>query len=188
MSIFKRLSLAGVFAAVFFTAFATQIYATNLTGFPAVAQAKSNWCWAASSVSILQYYGISTSQCAFYSHVKGTNGCSTNEAEAYGTVQEGIHDFGVSSWNHSGALTYAEVKNQIDNQGSPIYVSWKWNTSTGGGHAVVIYGYDTYGGNDWIQHMDPSGGTKTSMLYSNVKGGSGYNQTWRWGLHGFYKY
>ncbi|WP_162165062.1 C39 family peptidase [Paenibacillus graminis] len=183
-----KLTLVGSFVSVFLFSFVSQAYATNLTGYPAAAQAKSNWCWAAAGVSILQYYGISVSQCSFYDHVKGTSGCATNESETYGTVQAGIHSYGVSSWNHSGALSYSDVKSQIDNLGSPVYVSWKWNTPTGGGHAVVIYGYDTYGGNDWIQHMDPGGGIKTSMVYTNFKGGSSYDRTWRWGLHGFSKY
>ncbi|AWV36419.1 hypothetical protein CD191_29565 [Paenibacillus odorifer] len=188
LSLKKRLMLVGTFVSVFLFSFVSQAYATNLIGYPTATQAKNNWCWAATSVTILQYYGISVSQCSFYDHVKGTSGCTTDESESYGTVQEGIHDYGVSSWNHTGALSYSDVKNQIDNVGSPIYVSWKWNSATGGGHAVVIYGYDTYSGNDWIQHMNPSGGTKTSMLYTNVKGGSSYDRTWRWGLHGFNKY
>lgn len=188
LSLKKRWALIATFVSVFLLSFVSQAYATNLTGYPAASQAKSNWCWAATSVTILQYYGISVSQCSFYDHVKGTTGCTTNESESYGTVQEGLHDYGVSSWNHTGSLSYNEVKTQIDSVGSPVYVSWKWNTATGGGHAIVIYGYDTFGGNDWIQHMNPSGGTKTSMLYTNVKGGSSYDRTWRWGLHGFNKY
>jgi hypothetical protein len=86
----------------------------------------------------LKKNGISVSQCSFYDHVKGTSGCTTDESESYGTVQEGIHDYGVSSWNHTGALSYSDVKNQIDNVGSPIYVSWKWNSATGGGHALQL--------------------------------------------------
>ena len=110
--------LSFTFLFVFVGALATQVFATNLIGYPAVAQAKTNWCWAASGSSILRYYGYEISQCSFDEYVKGTTGCPTNDSEGYTDVQHGLNHFGVSSWSYDGSLTYSVVKSQIDDEGA----------------------------------------------------------------------
>ncbi|TVX88264.1 papain-like cysteine protease family protein [Paenibacillus agilis] len=181
----KMIILISAFCTVFTITMVAQVQATNIPSYPAVKQEQSLWCWAGASASILKYYGKHVSQCDIAKAVKGTSTCSDVSASAQET-QNGLVQYGISSWMYDGALTYTDVKTQIDNGSRPVYVSWQW--STGGGHVVVIYGYDSVGGNDMLNYMDPLVGRKTSMRYTEFKGGSSYNQTWRWGLKDLYKF
>ena len=48
-------------------------------GLPNVHQEQTNWCWAASAVSILGYYGTNVSQCEFVGWCKGTSPICAND-------------------------------------------------------------------------------------------------------------
>ncbi|MCY9511895.1 C39 family peptidase [Paenibacillus larvae] len=167
------------------TSLAAQVFTSSnkLKSYPIKQQEKSNWCWAASSTSILKFKGINVDQCDFVKHVKSTTTCNNVTANVK-EAQSGMHDYGLSSKYYKGNLSVTQVQDQID-EGNPIYVSWGWKT--GGGHAIVIYGYNgTLDPNNWyIKYMDPWDGIKTTMEYENFKGGTGYDRTWRWGLKDF---
>ncbi|NMM55284.1 papain-like cysteine protease family protein [Paenibacillus aquistagni] len=155
----------------------------DLSSYPIAKQEKKNWCWAAVSSSVLKFMtGENVYQCDFVKYVKSStcNDVSATTEEA----QSGMHHFGVSSNYYSGSLSMSQIKAQIDD-GRPIYVSWKWNSPNALiGHAVAIYGYS----DDSVKYLDPWEGVKTSLSYTNFKGGSDYDRTWRWGLRDFWDY
>lgn len=93
-----------------------------------------------------------------------------------------MKSYGTSSTYYNGSLTWTNLKAQIDKQ-SPIYVSWGW--SSGGGHAVVSYGYTTASNINYVYYMDPWTGGKTALSYTSFKGGSNYDRSWRSGLKDF---
>ncbi|MBD2848696.1 C39 family peptidase [Paenibacillus sp. IB182496] len=108
--------------------------------------------WAASSVSILKHFGIDELQCAFAINIRFGEVTCDNTSENIDNVLDGfVMYYGVSAYKYTGSLTWSELKTEIDN-GRPIYVSWGW--STGGGHAVVIYGYSQSG--TYVNHMNPA--------------------------------
>ncbi|WP_270168249.1 papain-like cysteine protease family protein [Paenibacillus sp. SYP-B4298] len=190
MSQKQKTYLITVFVFTFFTMFAAQAFGAGLSGYPEVKQDKTNWCWAGVSISVLEWYGKSVTQCNFVKKVKGTGSCN-NDSASVTEAQNGMYEYGVSANYYNGSLSYSTLKTKIDGN-MPIYVSWKWNSSADTGHAVVIYGYNEYTSNgtyyDYVYYMDPWEGVKTFLKYSEFKGGSSYDRTWRWGLSELYKY
>ncbi|MHA6480802.1 papain-like cysteine protease family protein [Paenibacillus sp. strain BS8-2] len=170
-----------VFIATFISFFAlslvTQVYAGNIANYPAHQQGYSNWCWAASSTSILDYYDIVGTQCGIVQIGNNSKNCPNVTGSVY-DAQDALDHFGVSSDYYNGSLSWSNIQDQIDS-GLPIYVSWGW--TAGGGHAVVIYGYSNSG--SYVNYMDPATGTKTSMTLTSFTGGSSSDRIWRWGLN-----
>ncbi|SDY25842.1 Papain-like cysteine protease AvrRpt2 [Evansella caseinilytica] len=170
-----------VFSLIFLLTFTAQIFAGSISGYPAVKQEKSQWCWNASGVSILKYKDRSVSQCNFFKRTKGTSTCYNTTAST-SEVRKSLLTYLVNSSYYSGHLTWAALKAQID-KNYPVYVSWKWNSNSNNtGHAVVAYGYYTALSTNYVYYMDPADGVKTSMAYSKFVGGSTSDRIWRWGL------
>ncbi|MBJ9993256.1 MULTISPECIES: C39 family peptidase [Paenibacillus] len=174
----KKVSiLSFVFSVVFTVVFVSQVFAGNIANYPVAKQEQTNWCWAASSVSILSYYGKSVSQCSFVKATQLKTTCD-NVGETVRDVQNGLAWYSIHNEYYSGSLSWTSLKAQIDT-GYPIYVSWAW--TSGGGHAVVIYGYSESG--QYVNYMDPLDGTKIARTYTSFVGGSSYDRTWRWGIN-----
>jgi hypothetical protein len=177
----KKMLLSIAFVVCFLLTTITQVYAGNIASYPAIQQEETNWCWAASSVSILKYLGTNESQCGFVMNAKPADVACYNVAEDITTViQTFIWPYGKTVSGYTGSLSWANLKTEIDNS-KPIYVSWKWES--GGGHAVVVYGYSQSG--TFVNYMDPWTGIKQAMNYDSFKGGTSYDRTWRWGAKGF---
>lgn len=167
-----------LFLSVFMLVFSGQVIAGAINNYPAIQQEKSNWCWAGVGSSILKSKGNSVSQCSFYKTTKGTSSCSNQTASTL-EVQSGLMNYGVYSTYYTDHLSWSSLIDQIDGN-NPVYVSWKW--ASGGGHAVVAYGYYSSMSTNYVRYMDPLYGVKTSMKYSKFIGGSTSDRDWRWGL------
>lgn len=158
----------------------------NAYAFPTIKQEKDQWCWAASSKIILEYYGkTSMTQCEFVKTARSDTVC-LNLPETDSTAQYGMHEYGVSSWSYSGSLSVSQITSELPD---PIYVNWGWRS--GGGHAVVLYrvvASDLYPYDNYYSYSDPWDGVTHTMLEKNFVGGSGYDRTWRSGLKSFYVY
>jgi hypothetical protein len=76
------------------------------------------------------------------------------------------------------ALSYAAVQYQINNRG-PIGTAIYW--TSGGGHAMVIKGYDT--STSFVIYNDPWDGRGHGCTYSYYVS----NSNWRWGGSLFYQ-
>lgn len=149
-----------------FSSFAAETTAT--VAVKRVTQEKSNWCWAASSVSAMYHYNKSVTQSQFVKKVKGN---TNNVGGSVANVKAGLKAYGLSSSNAS-ALTFTQVKQDI-NASRPIIAGWKWNTN--GGHMVVVNGWDTGTGKEkYVQYMDPFYGKYYSVLYSTLKSNTKY--------------
>lgn len=142
---------------------------------PPVTQEESNWCWAASSLAILNYYNIYTSQCVFVAYVKtgSTSGTCDNLGATALEAQRGLNYFGVTSTHFTGSLTFSTVKTEIG-AARPIYADWSWLDASGkrtGGHVVVIRGYreEPSYSEQVVYYMDPSYGDYYSMAYADFK-------------------
>lgn len=164
------------------------IEASKYLNIPNVKQQQTNWCWAGSSLSILNYYRIYTSQCTFVSYVKtgktAPEVCA-NDSASTSEAQNGLNYFGVSSSYYSGALSFSSTKTEIA-YSRPVYVSIGWldsNNNIYGGHAVVIDGYYEYTnvGYQELKYMDPWDGTHHTRDYDAFVYTS-HDQKWRWGL------
>jgi hypothetical protein len=108
-------------------------------------QLQTNWCWAATSLGVHQYYDRTdnTTQCLAANLILPRNDACNNPVPAAANVahflDDALNDFGnLDGSIISGTLSYADVKAQI-NAGRPLGARIGW--AGGGGHFMVIEGY-----------------------------------------------
>jgi hypothetical protein len=134
-------------------------------------QAASQWCWAAADRMIMSFRGVNPTQCDIVNKIFGS-ACPNNPA----TVDQAASALGAYGFQRSIAyqpLGTAKVPAEI-NANRPVWVRWQWYG--GGGHAVVITGYDSdaYGSATWVYYNDPlpeNIGTRASLSWSNFMDG-----------------
>ena len=150
--------------------------ASKFLAVPNVKQEQSLWCWSASGVSILGYKGKNISQSSYARAVKGS---TANQSATDREVRSGLLNWGVSSTQSTSAISFTEVVNQVNNN-RPIYAGLSWYSSGNrtGGHAVVIRGYVTESGTNYVSYMDPANGTRYSMAYNDFRGGTSKSRHW----------
>jgi hypothetical protein len=156
-------------------------------------QLQNQWCWAACSESVLNFYGLLTQQCEMANYAFGQSNCCNNvvwpdgtgtscdRANALGSgniladwlqliwgmknAQSVIKNFGnVDSSYRPYAVSTKTVEEQISRK-APWIMGWAW--TSGGGHALLGYGFSS----NLISYMDPwPTKTRSNILdYSAVK-------------------
>ncbi|SEP39274.1 papain-like cysteine protease family protein [Amycolatopsis saalfeldensis] len=114
-------------------------------------QQNDEWCWAADGSSIEQSQGGSASQEEFCAAGKGAQvGNCLNEAAQISEIVQGFQGTGFSAQDAGGPISYNSIMQQVD--GGILNLTGIYWTS-GGGHAEVIYGYDS--SNQSIMLGDP---------------------------------
>ncbi|WP_412543595.1 papain-like cysteine protease family protein [Longispora sp. K20-0274] len=146
--------------------------------FTELVQEQNQWCWAATGLSIAQYLGkganVSQNQFCLYGRGQSSGTCPNQPAEL-SVVQQGLSRLGVTPGTEvDGSISFAQVKTEI-NGNRPIETGVYW--TAGGGHARVIYGYDTT--NSSIFFSDPWGSSQRyqEMTYNSYVS----NSEFRWG-------
>lgn len=134
-------------------------------GVPNAHQEQGNWCWAASSVSILGYYGKNVGQCQFVGWVKGTSPNCPNQTATDSEAQRGLAHWGVCSTLTTSSLSFNTIIAETYNNSRPIYVGWSWRDGRDGGHALVCDGYSVDAG-QYVYYMDPADGAHHFADYS----------------------
>ncbi len=152
---------------------------------PEIVQEHSDWCWAASSSSVLEYYGTGVVQCDIANWALQKNDCCGNTTFAWsyscnkqnymygfpGSVQEILSHWDVSS-SGTTALSQTASVSEI-NAGRPFVI--RFERTSGLGHFLVGYGYEQDG--QYIWYMDPwPGYGYTKSLYTWVLSAS--DHTW----------
>lgn len=110
-----------------------------------------NTCWAGAMASILNYYGENLTVSKIKSDTGKSGAANTSEVKSY------FSNYGYSSTMFNQySLSFSNIKTEI-NAGRPIYQAIGYANSTGGGHAVVIEGYQEKGSGtfDAVSIMDP---------------------------------
>jgi hypothetical protein len=134
------------------------LFTTKQLSFTMQAQLASNWCWAATSNSVSHFYwSLSTwTQCKIVNAELGrTDACNTptpagaNIPWYLDKALDRTHNF-VSI--HAAPATFAQIRAEID-AGRPMGARIGWNG--GGGHFMVIYGYSTWLGQEYVDIDDP---------------------------------
>lgn len=123
---------------------------------PQKYQKKTNWCWAACSQAILEYYGTNVSQTQIANYAvggadQGLPLCSYSYPYFSSYMDGVLYNFGsILSTCYQGYYFYKwDVQQEID-AGRPLQIGIKWWGN--GGHAVVIQGIQ----GDSLYIMDPS--------------------------------
>ncbi|MCV2395172.1 hypothetical protein OEB99_12715 [Actinotalea sp. M2MS4P-6] len=163
------------------TTVAQATYRTNYA--TAYVQEKTNWCWVASSKTVISWVGATnSSQCQLYKWGKGVSSCAGNEPGSFTTdVSRLLAKAGVSNIGYvTGPLSFASVRSEID-VNRVLLMRWAWDGQTVG-HQLTIYGYNTDGTR--IAYINPADGYHTWASYSWMLDGS--NHTWthtRYSIH-----
>lgn len=132
-----------------------------------LVQEQNQWCWAASGLTIARFlgYGTSVSQNTFCDYGRGypANYQCPNQAGELTYVQRAYQALGLRPGSVTGALSFASVQSEIAGR-RPVETGIYW--TAGGGHAQVIYGYDSSGlvyyGDPW-----PSSTRYSAMAHSS---------------------
>ncbi len=161
----KRIKISSLFIALLLAVvIATPAYATVkwLSTVVPVKQAKSNWCWAASSEMVIKHYGGTANQWAVVNYIY-PNQNYPNYAASMSQTDQAIDHFQSHNGNiSSSSLSFTAVKYQTNNN-SPIVAGWLWYT--GGGHMVVIRGYDD-ASPQYVYWCNPADGYGHKNYYS----------------------
>lgn len=143
-------------------------------------QQTNMWCWAASGEMVMNYLGASVTQChQANEEFSRTDCCDT--PTPMGCINGGWPEFDKYGYNATvgGALSWTDLKAQIDANETPYAFSWHWNG--GGGHMMVVTGYKVIAGQNYVTINDPwspNVGDQRDILYSEYVSGSGYTH-WR---------
>lgn len=125
-------------------------------------QQTNNWCWAAVTQMLAQHVGIAVSQCDLANHRFGRTDCCTEETA--GVPCPKTDDCDMPGWpeldyagltfnESSTARTWDAVRDELYCAKRPM--GYAYGTSGVVGHVVLIKGYVTVGGTDWVVLNDP---------------------------------
>ena len=156
---------------------------------PSVIQEHSQWCWSATSKSILSLYNKTPSQCQIVNWAYGLNYACGNSTFNWnspanqpngmygsnGSVQNILNAWGVPNTAYSTASSWSSVQYDINNN-RPFVIRYGW--SSGGGHIMVGYGYYVTNNVAYIRIMNPwPGEGYTSRTYSSAVSASDHQWT-----------
>ena len=136
-------------------------------------QEQNEWCWAASSQSVLAYFGVNLTQTQIAQY--GTGGQNIpNYVAASSATENGVnailnHFDGIASTGYGGALAQDALARDFDLHGAPVVILWNWDG--GGGHILVVHGLV----NGTAYLMDPWNGPTIASYDWVVRGGT---HTW----------
>lgn len=126
------------------------------------AQKQTQWCWAAVSASVADYYGTAGfTQCDLATWAASTRGVanancckdgSSSDCNKPFTLDTALKHVGHLNAMTDGASTLPKVQSEIDGK-HPLGVRVGW--TGGGGHFLVIDGYDTTVADPKIALADP---------------------------------
>lgn len=187
MNTLIRFVAAAGFAAVSTGAIAASGY--KYLNVALVTQEHSNWCWDASSVDVLRWYGTTQSQCGIANWAEGrsdtcgnTNfnwSSSANSPNALygqaGSVQSILQHWGVGNNAYTSAVSWSSVVSDV-NANRPFVMRFGWYG--GGGHILVGYGYDDRSGTQTIGYMNPWPGEGYTWSTYSWTAYAPYDHTW----------
>lgn len=136
------------------------------------------WCWAASGEMCMDFLGTNVSQCDEANKRFGRTDCC-NDPVPGACVNGGWPEFDKYGFTFArtsnSPLSWNQVKEQIYCRKKPFAFSWHW--SGGGGHMMVVRGYVTLEGTNYVYVNDPwapNVGDLRIQTYASYVSGSGY--------------
>ena len=130
--------------------------------FPAQEQARSNWCWCAAACGTDRFYdkGSSWTQCKLAGALLRRAGCcgagpAAEACDLPAELQDALGKVGrLKSWD-AGFAGKADLASELG-AGRVVGVRIGWRG--GGGHFVVVRGFDNKSGTVWV--ADPAAGSQ----------------------------
>ncbi|MDQ3020805.1 MAG: hypothetical protein M3R36_09580 [Bacteroidota bacterium] len=151
-------------------------------------QETNNWCWAAVTQMLAQHVGVSVNQCDLANHRFGKTNCCNNQNENSSCPK--TNDCNTPGWleldfagvkfsESSSALSWDDIKKQVFCSKKPM--GYAYGTSGVVGHVVVVKGYVTVAGTDYVVLNDPWGpcsGQERLITYSEYNDPAGSSTHW----------
>jgi hypothetical protein len=143
-------------------------------------QEQTQWCWAATSVSVRSHYDPQTgwTQCGIVNAEKGLAVCcqdgSSDACNQPNVLDSPLNRAEVFDHKQGGPVAYDSIRNEID-AGRPL--AWRIGWTGGGGHFAVIEGYQRVGA-EWVAVDDPWYGA-SDVPVSSLTGGA-YKRSGSW--------
>jgi hypothetical protein len=136
-------------------------------------QEKDQWCWAATSQSLLTYFGVNLTQTEIAQYGTGgeniDNYLLKSDETRNGVNGIVLHFGGILSTPKPGAIARDRLSTFLDVYGAPAAFLWNWDN--GGGHILIIHGLV----DETAYLMDPWNGPTINTYDWVVRGGS---HTW----------
>jgi len=147
---------------------------TSLT-FLMQQQEQTEWCWAATAVSVSIFYDTHSSwtQCKVVNAELSLSACCNNGSSTQCNqpwyLDRALQRTSNLNSMSSGAATYKTLNTEVENS-HPLGCRIGWNL--GGGHFVALHGYSNKISGptteNWVDVADPFYGS-SSMLYDNFR-------------------
>lgn len=150
-------------------------------GLEYLKQKQSNWCWAACMEMVIRQVPLEITQCQMANLACGETGCCSvpgsyicnktldvNNRNGKPDIKSEWQRHGYDSVYRESALAFSTVQNEI-NAGRPIEIGLLW--TGGGGHAMLIDGWDVIDGERIVIIMDPSivEGSRRPVLFDELQ-------------------
>ncbi|MCT9928966.1 C39 family peptidase [Planotetraspora sp. A-T 1434] len=178
--LFQALAAVTIAGTCLFTPGTAQAAQSHILPVDMQTQEQSKWCWSAAGSMIAAYHGVKISQNDFCNLAKDKISLFTCPNEA-GSAKLVAHALDKLSFYSPGddihdSLTYQGVQTQI-NAKRPFYVGISW--ASGGGHALVAYGYDTRYLGGLVYYINPkaSGARRYVRSYTGLVSNSSFTWT-----------
>jgi hypothetical protein len=151
---------------------------TSTLNVPLHPQQTDMWCWAASAQMCMGFLGTTNdiSQCTQANNEFSMKNCCDAPTPTT-CVNGGWPEFSkygfTSDVTNNAALTWDQLKRQIDCSNKPIAFSWHW-TGTGG-HMMVVTGYAVVDGENMVfvnDPWEPNVGAQYHITYDDYVSGS----------------
>ena len=155
------------------------------------AQETNNWCWAAVTQMLAEHTGNNLQQCDLANHRFNKTNCC--DPETPGTTCPKTSDCNTPGWleldfagltagSTGSAMSFEDIQEEIYCDKAPL--AYAYGTPGVVGHVVVIKGYITIGGTDYVVLNDPwapcSGSERliTYDQYADPAGSATHRYTW----------
>jgi hypothetical protein len=155
------------------------LYTYEVLPFNMQPQTQSNWCWAATSVSVSKFYSFLSpwTQCKVASAELGQTCCTTPVPGACNVPW--YLDKALTRTNNfvsiqGGTVPWSRIKQELDNG---LVVGTRIGWSGGGGHFMVIHGVSRIGSREYL-HIDDPIYKKSVLLYSQYATNYQGSGTW----------
>lgn len=152
-------------------------------------QETNNWCWAATTQMLADHFGITVKQCDLANHRFGKTNCcnpqndgsscpKTNDCNSPGWLE--LDFAGLTFSETTTALSWTNLKKQIYCKKKPM--GYAYGTPNVVGHVLVVKGYITVGGADYVILNDPWSpcvGEERLITYAEYVDPAGSKTHWR---------
>ena len=164
----------------------------NITELPSQAQLQlaeygqvcTQWCWAATTTMVANYYGIQMFGCELVSAYTGQQCCNyqacglqvCNQPASTQGMTAAMHWMGMQAQFANGALSETQLMRELA-LGRPVIVGYQNSFS---GHVVVVTGYRS-GPQTTFHVVDPYFGVFDNITYQSLRNGYQAGQ-YQWGV------